>query len=172
MYGCFVFVFFSSRRRHTRCALVTGVQTCALPISPRLCLGRPVRAGTARRQPQELRPRLQQYRFRRAAAWRPAGRRVLLAALDGGGCALQQDRQPQPRVPAQPEGHQRRQHGGPGLTPEARPGMLPMTSFLLFDLFFWTYVALLLAAARSEEHTSELQSLMRTSYAVFRLKKN
>src|SRR3546814_1843910 len=28
MYYC----FFSSRRRHTRCALVTGVQTCALPI--------------------------------------------------------------------------------------------------------------------------------------------
>src|SRR3546814_999738 len=25
--------FFSSRRRHTRCSLVTGVQTCALPIS-------------------------------------------------------------------------------------------------------------------------------------------
>src|SRR3546814_17503995 len=31
-YFCF---FFSSRRRHTRCALVTGVQTCALPISAR-----------------------------------------------------------------------------------------------------------------------------------------
>src|SRR3546814_6900214 len=29
MFRCF---FFSSRRRHTRCALVTGVQTCALPI--------------------------------------------------------------------------------------------------------------------------------------------
>src|SRR3546814_1149529 len=28
----FCFFFFSSRRRHTRCALVTGVQTCALPI--------------------------------------------------------------------------------------------------------------------------------------------
>src|SRR3546814_6024144 len=28
----FLFFFFSSRRRHTRCALVTGVQTCALPI--------------------------------------------------------------------------------------------------------------------------------------------
>src|SRR3546814_2677737 len=27
-----LFFFFSSRRRHTRCALVTGVQTCALPI--------------------------------------------------------------------------------------------------------------------------------------------
>src|SRR3546814_7449446 len=27
-----IYFFFSSRRRHTRCALVTGVQTCALPI--------------------------------------------------------------------------------------------------------------------------------------------
>src|SRR3546814_6923738 len=27
-----MFVLFSSRRRHTSCALVTGVQTCALPI--------------------------------------------------------------------------------------------------------------------------------------------
>src|SRR3546814_17192635 len=31
--NCMMF-FFSSRRRHTRCALVTGVQTCALPILP------------------------------------------------------------------------------------------------------------------------------------------
>src|SRR3546814_15554658 len=31
----FLSFFFSSRRRHTRCALVTGVQTCALPI----CVG-------------------------------------------------------------------------------------------------------------------------------------
>src|SRR3546814_2948268 len=28
-----IFFFFAGRRRHTRCALVTGVQTCALPIS-------------------------------------------------------------------------------------------------------------------------------------------
>src|SRR3546814_14568122 len=33
MFGGFGLFFFSSRRRHTRCALVTGVQTCALPIS-------------------------------------------------------------------------------------------------------------------------------------------
>src|SRR3546814_4798162 len=36
-------VFFSSRRRHTSCALVTVVQTCALPISPlpaRCCINR------------------------------------------------------------------------------------------------------------------------------------
>src|SRR3546814_6394338 len=32
MDACVIF-FLSSRRRHTRCALVTGVQTCALPIS-------------------------------------------------------------------------------------------------------------------------------------------
>src|SRR3546814_7491518 len=30
---CVLFFFFSSRRRHTSCALVTGLQTCALPIS-------------------------------------------------------------------------------------------------------------------------------------------
>src|SRR3546814_4511914 len=35
-----VLFFFSSRRRHTRCALVTGVQTCALPI----LLDRPAKA--------------------------------------------------------------------------------------------------------------------------------
>src|SRR3546814_7155127 len=33
------FFFFSSRRRHTRCALVTGVQTCALPILACATLG-------------------------------------------------------------------------------------------------------------------------------------
>src|SRR3546814_10143240 len=37
MFACvfvyYIVFFFSSRRRHTRCALVTGVQTCALPIS-------------------------------------------------------------------------------------------------------------------------------------------
>src|SRR3546814_1945504 len=37
----FVSFFFSSRRRHTRCALVTGVQTCALPI----CTGRGTTEG-------------------------------------------------------------------------------------------------------------------------------
>src|SRR3546814_4347858 len=31
-FNIFRYYFFSSRRRHTRCALVTGVQTCALPI--------------------------------------------------------------------------------------------------------------------------------------------
>src|SRR3546814_10193850 len=43
VFCCF---FFSSRRRHTRCALVTGVQTCALPIS-RFEQARPVVAVQA-----------------------------------------------------------------------------------------------------------------------------
>src|SRR3546814_7543922 len=47
--GCF---FFSSRRRHTICALVTGVQTCALPIYDRdavVLVGAVVVAGHAAR---------------------------------------------------------------------------------------------------------------------------
>src|SRR3546814_1563842 len=58
-----VVVFFSSRRRHTRCALVTGVQTCALPISDRARARRPIssrREGsrgtvTARARPRRTR---------------------------------------------------------------------------------------------------------------------
>src|SRR3546814_18065819 len=61
-----LFFFFSSRRRHTRCALVTGVQTCALPISrPRTCPG-----GRSNRSCRAPRPR--RNRPRRAA---PAPRR-------------------------------------------------------------------------------------------------
>src|SRR3546814_17137845 len=40
-------LFLSSRRRHTRCALVTGVQTCALPIYPVPGLGEPQRGDGA-----------------------------------------------------------------------------------------------------------------------------
>src|SRR3546814_7742309 len=57
---CYCLFFFSSRRRHTRCALVTGVQTCALPI----CLAHPchdarpddpVEAAEPRRGPADSR---------------------------------------------------------------------------------------------------------------------
>src|SRR3546814_10202615 len=44
LYVLFFFFLFSSRRRHTSCALVTGVQTCALPIY------RPPRAALSRRE--------------------------------------------------------------------------------------------------------------------------
>src|SRR3546814_17204786 len=51
---CFVvhvFCFFSSGRRHTRCALVTGVQTCALPIELGAAPAQPVAAPTVAASP-------------------------------------------------------------------------------------------------------------------------
>src|SRR3546814_7354396 len=51
MICCFVLCefmfFFASRRRHTRCALVTGVQTCALPISVATAVGFIALAGVS-----------------------------------------------------------------------------------------------------------------------------
>src|SRR3546814_13247408 len=50
VFSAFCTFFFSSRRRHTRCALVTGVQTCALPISgatPKLANVKTVTDGKA-----------------------------------------------------------------------------------------------------------------------------
>src|SRR3546814_18180186 len=49
------FFFFSSRRRHTRCALVTGVQTCALPISPHPLTVTPDKRASRERDPGLLR---------------------------------------------------------------------------------------------------------------------
>src|SRR3546814_1093265 len=112
------FCFFSSRRRHTRCALVTGVQTCALPISHDDLFAEQHRSrhhSLARRtDPRRSRP------------VRRADESVARAFV---------------RLVVQPlraAGRVSRRHHEP---------------------------------ARSEEHTSELQSLMRISYAVFCLKK-
>src|SRR3546814_8721562 len=49
-YSLFGF-FFSSRRRHTRCALVTGVQTCALPISVLSAAMSDTKTGKGRYEP-------------------------------------------------------------------------------------------------------------------------
>src|SRR3546814_10762757 len=71
------FFFFSSRRRHTRCALVTGVQTCALPIC-----GRPANETlpAARCRSRAARPCA-----RKRASWpdRPDGRRRRSRARPG-----------------------------------------------------------------------------------------
>src|SRR3546814_1694560 len=104
---CSVSILFSSRSRHTRCALVTGVQTCALPIFA----------------PESLRSDLGRTRTRRwdrALVERTAYHCRICRWLSG--CRR----------------------------------LVPPTSS---------------RPRRSEEHTSELQSLMRISYAVFCLKK-
>src|SRR3546814_8724314 len=48
------YFFFSSRRRHTRCALVTGVQTCALPICNPAEAIAPLREATTKTNYQPL----------------------------------------------------------------------------------------------------------------------
>src|SRR3546814_10126998 len=119
----YLYFFFSSRRRHTRCALVTGVQTCALPISfsddkPRRCfaISEPDRAISPA-DPQ----------------WRPY---------------FSISHWPDKKISSQV--HFR-------LSKPRRPGKpLRLTVG---------------NKRRSEEHTSELQSLMSNSSAVFCLKK-
>src|SRR3546814_9826101 len=123
---CLCFCF-SSRRRHTRCALVTGVQTCALPISWD-CIKR-VREG---RSPVSF-----------------SGEAVPRPSLEGD-CGSARG----------PRNGSARGYFPPGLAP------------LCIAKQNSREPAILRCASRSEEHTSELQSLMRISYAVFCLKNN
>src|SRR3546814_1050871 len=127
---------FSGRGRLTICALVTGVQTCALPI-----------LAAARRHDQ-LRRQCGRDHRRLAAG---AGVRLfydrLAARSAQGGDALGARPWRRPDHPARGARLHRIEKGGLRIAPRGGGG--------------W----------RSEEHTSELQSLMRISYAVFCLKK-
>src|SRR3546814_8045876 len=108
-------VFVSSRRRHTSCALVTRVQTCALPI----CV-RPYGVDDGAEQAVPA------YLGRNAAKAAAGAQQAVGRGLLQGGCEV-------------------------CIIPRRRSRAR--------------------AVGRSEEHTSELQSLMRISYAVFCLKK-
>src|SRR3546814_8511168 len=160
-----MFFFFSSRRRHTRCALVTGVQTCALPIY-RPDHGRPAGPGA-------LRPRTL------AVSARP---------LPGRGCPVRAgDR---PLRAAQPPRHPPATEGMAAMS--AQRELRAETTIDATPAGVWTVLADLgrmsefspetvrmvplkrgglrvsqwylginrRKYARSEEHTSELQSLM------------
>src|SRR3546814_9354793 len=98
--------FFSIRRRHTRCALVTGVQTCALPI----CLAGEPRRGALvadeRQQGLQLRPVVepgerQAQRQEEFLALAAGGRIHRRRPADPGGLV--------PALPRQPLGGLRRQ---------------------------------------------------------------
>src|SRR3546814_2935823 len=119
----FCFFCFSSRRRHTRCALVTGVQTCALPIYLGLSHAndrRGIRLAEATLVDQFVELECERGLRRQFLRVGEAEVQQHVVGASGGDCANHH--------------------------------LLPL-------------------AARSEEHTSELQSLMRISYAVFCLKK-
>src|SRR3546814_3004648 len=129
-----VFFFYSSRRRHTRCALVTGVQTCALPIS------------------------LEGDYHRLAAVYMEAG---YLPQSHPHGHALDVFAQALRSVCEPIAGRPLNEISFARLLAQ----LLRLTES--FELPVQPQLLLL----RSEEHTSELQSLMRISYAVFCLKK-
>src|SRR3546814_7193439 len=127
------FFFFSSRRRHTRCALVTGVQTCALPISVESRPG----AGSV-------------FRVKMFFSEAPgADRKAESAAVAPGNAGI-----PRTILVADDD---------PAHLDLARGILSPLGCRLVFAQD---------GAERSEEHTSELQSLMRSPYAVFCLQKN
>src|SRR3546814_2590158 len=137
-------LFFSCRRRQPRCALVTGVQTCALPIS------------LARARSPAI----------------PTDRFLIGAAIGSGNIALAAERGGADFLLAINAGRLRNM-GAPSIAcmlPIFDAG--PMTEdFARRELLPLCKVPVLLGVnVRTEEHTSELQSLMRNSYAVFCLK--
>src|SRR3546814_5194162 len=144
------FFFFSSRRRHTRCALVTGVQTCALPILIVLAvketrnIERVLVVGRVlvTRPAADARHALEQC----AAELYLGGRRCRrLALFDDRAAALA-----------------RRGYA----FARRRAGREPAAAVVGPLGRHRIGRAVALGRFRSEEHTSELQSLMRISYAV------
>src|SRR3546814_8828508 len=112
--------FFSSRRRHTSCALVTGVQTCALPISGLFEHGSSL-AGSEKNSLTVAPPVPFIIRYRARSTSSLSLGSTMIVAPSGAILSM--------------------------LSPSIN------------------------SANRSEEHTSELQSLMRISYAACCLKK-
>src|SRR3546814_6825280 len=94
VYVMLVIFFFSSRRRHTRCALVTGVQTCALPICHGPMLGTKEERGKMKQAPLLFRggaskasaqpPPSEPHRPHRAEDLRRGGRDRAARAFEGG----------------------------------------------------------------------------------------
>src|SRR3546814_3662130 len=157
-----VVFFFSSRRRHTRCALVTGVQTCALPIFVAVLhadlgehaghgVGADATVGAGDGAVAAL--GLEDLALALGgAAGEEAGARELLDAHGEAHVALagldRHDRRAQRRGA---------RGAGVGHVVDGDAGLADLLLQLLADPA---------ARTRSEEHTSELQSLMRISYAV------
>src|SRR3546814_3324035 len=150
--------FFSSRRRHTRCALVTGVQTCALPIW--LGDGRQALALAQQLGLPEIVGRVLAARGVLPEEAERFLNPTLRAYLPDPSTFQDMDRAAARLCRAIEAGEKVAVFGDYDVD--------GATSAAVLARFF---AALGLALERSEEHTSELQSLMRISYAVFCLKK-
>src|SRR3546814_2521787 len=137
--------FFSSRRRHTMCALVTGVQTCALPIFD----GNPADPMYPRMAGQSER-----YIARQLALFKSGERNTGLAALMVP-FATMLSAQDMRDVGA----YYATQVAGAGIADDTIIASGPNEGMKFYQVGQKLF--------RSEEHTSELQSLMRISYAVF-----
>src|SRR3546814_9999051 len=144
----------SSRRRHTMCALVTGVQTCALPI----CL-----------MQQEILP------FSQYFAYLEVGREEF-ADIESIGTTTGLWQAYAPVSDANRNFVMRKVHHRREIYPVfrelfQRKGVAERSSLWGGRHDGRAGARPAVHGQRSEEHTSELQSLMRISYAVFCLKK-
>src|SRR3546814_8605810 len=132
--------FLSSRRRHTRCALVTGVQTCALPI-----YATPEQIAEWRKE-QGIPEKPEDYdlKFDNGLVIGEADKPLVAEFLKASHATNVTPAQAKAQIAAYYAIQEQQQAARAEKDDEIR---------------------------RSEEHTSELQSLMRNSYAVFCLKK-
>src|SRR3546814_2694271 len=164
--------FFSSRRRHTRCALVTGVQTCALPILPWRILqagpAGPKRSGGA--GVPGCGQRRQRIGIREECIESVVADPGMLFARAGEDLGRQPAHAPDVVGDARGEGVVVELVGQRAVE-LVEPVDVVLVEQARIDRQRAPGVALAPFAQRSEEHTSELQSLMRISYAVFCLKK-
>src|SRR3546814_2383815 len=163
MCDCF---FCSSRRRHTRCALVTGVQTCALPIyrghgdiAYQAVTVAPADIEGAVVNLLRLHDAETAMLF---CATRDNVRRLHASLVERGfsAVALSGEHSQNERNQALQALRDRRAKVCVATDVAARGIDLPTLSLVIH-----------VEIPRSEEHTPELQSLMRISYPVFRLKK-
>src|SRR3546814_962831 len=132
--------FFSSRRRHTRCALVTGVQTCALPIY--------------RSRTKSWHPATQAVR---GGTWRSEHGETSEALFLTSGYTYESAEEVAGRFSGDEQGMTYSRLQNPTVA------MLEERIALMEGAEACRVQAT--GMARSAEHTSELQSLMRTSFA-------
>src|SRR3546814_9621534 len=134
---------FSSRRRHTSCALVTGVQTCALPIY-------------TNNWPPE--PLIDNHPTAENIMWSLACVIIMLAGIGllTWGWAFLRSHEPEPQAPAK----------DPVLAVGLTPSQKALGKYLFVVVALFVFQVFIGGFTRSEEHTSELQSLMRTLCGV------